>query len=165
MQHLPASYSLLEQWFPTLTARAEALGLSRETLTSWERAQLDVVVRDSTARRITRLAEVARVAAGGLRQPSDVGRWMLAPQPALAGRTVADAVRDGEAEAVGRLLGPGQRAATPPPMPRPAAFEDLRRIPDSAPARSVRREQPRDREKAEPLARIGTPAEQIGPAK
>ena len=37
MEPLPPTYAELARWYPQLTDRARVLGLSRQTLTAWER--------------------------------------------------------------------------------------------------------------------------------
>lgn len=163
VEKLPSAYARLSRWFPTLTDRACALGLSRETLTRWERASLDVEVRATTARRIDLVAQVAGLAARSLERPRDAGKWMLVPQPSLGGRSVAAAARDGDADAIRRLLAlEPVTVASPISASGSDAFERGRHLPSTAPLPPTTRYQPRSRAKAALLDRAGAPPRLIG---
>jgi hypothetical protein len=89
MEPLPSEYATLSRWFPALSQRARALGLSRETLTRWERASSPPRVRPGTARAVRSLASVAEDVERLVDDPSGAGAWLLAPQPALRGAPAA----------------------------------------------------------------------------
>jgi uncharacterized protein (DUF2384 family) len=113
------AYRRLNRFFPTLSARSRALGLSRETLTRWERDPSSVRVRDATATSIESLVRVAEDAEDLIGDPRSAGDWLLAAQPALGGATAASVALDGSERAratVERIMLPAQ---DPPPEPTP----------------------------------------------
>ena len=127
MASLPDDYTTLARWLPSLSARADVLGLSRQTLTAWERRQ-QPAVRRATARAIERVAAVAELAERRIGEPRGVGRWLRAPQPALGGRSPAELLRASDPagwSAVRRSLSPIVQASA-----RRVAFTELRKAAD-----------------------------------
>ena len=163
MEALPDSYRTLARWFPTLTARARAIGRSRETLTTWERNPARRV-RRSTARAIDLVVGVAEEAERLIGDPRGAGEWMLAPQPAVRGATPAEFARAGRLAELRPLFQP---EAVLPPVTRRISREQLRRADRAMVGRALpragMRERPRDPDEAEVLRRIGEREELIGP--
>ena len=165
MTPIPAAYATLGRWLPSLSARAAALGLSRQTLTTWERREARPAVRTSTATAIERLAAVADLAERRIGDPAGVGRWLLAPQPSLGGSSAAALLRGGDARGwttVRRLLAP-----LPEPDVHRVAFDALRAAADDLDRRGLRLSAPRRRPRAAGeailLRRAGVPPDLIGP--
>lgn len=166
MPALPPSYDSLGRWFPTATARARALGVSREIVRRWD---ANVVsgrrpeLRARTAQVVERVAALASEAERLTGDAEAAGRWILTAQPALRGETVAWAAREGRLREIERLLAPTSRQ---PAEPREFTLQAVRAGAASIPAeRGPRypRERPRDAEKAAALRRIGMDEARIGP--
>lgn len=160
MELLPSDYAALSRWFPSLSQRARALGLSRETLTRWERSSSPPRVRPVTAQAIRSLASVAGDVERLVGEPVGAGVWLLAPQPALRGETAASLARAADDRALRTLT----RLASPdePEVRRGRAAGHGRRPPETWTAPAHRR-RPRDPAEAALLARIGQDATTIGP--
>ncbi len=102
------AYRDLSRWFPALSDRARALGMNRDTLSEWERAQLDYRVRPATAENIQTLESVARDVEQLMGDPRATGRWMLTPQPQLRGETPARLVRERRLRELAELIFQGK---------------------------------------------------------
>ncbi len=165
MLPLPVEYDRLARWFPAATARADAIGVTREMLRRWESADARATrprVRAQTARAVELVAEVAREVERLVGDPQGAGRWMLAPQPALRGARVVDLARCGRLDVVAQLL---VRPVDDRPI-RQFTSEAVRRGADqirTPGAGPLRRERPRGGSKAEVLRRIGVDDALIGP--
>jgi uncharacterized protein (DUF2384 family) len=141
----------LRRFLPTAVDRAQALGVSRETIASWDRRQVRERVRGENLTRLRRSVEVCRVAARYMSTAEQVGLWLKAPQTFLYGRTpleyladdgdaqflmanipppvsrVSDAARQAHREsrsALAALVGPPPERAR-----KPAAAEQTQRLP------------------------------------
>jgi hypothetical protein len=151
-------YRALVRFFPTLSDRSRALGLSRETLTRWERDPDSANVRPATGRAIETLVRVAEDAEELTGDAQAAGVWLLAPQPALRGATVAAVARDGTDAALARIerLLLSETPSLPPAVPRGS-------IARRSVAVGYRRTRPRDPVKAGLLREVGAEEAQIGP--
>jgi hypothetical protein len=168
MPVLPSSYDSLDRWFPTATARARALGVSREIVRRWDASVASGFrpeVRERTVRVVERVAALASEAERLTGDAQAAGRWILTAQPALRGKTVAWAAGEGRLRDIQRLLEPTSRQ---PAEPREFTLQGVRAGAASIPAeRGLRypRERPRDADKAAALRRIGMDEALIGPSR
>ena len=122
-------------------------------------------MRPSTVTAIERLAAVAELAERRIGDPVGVGRWLLAPQPCLAGSSPAEVLRAADAQgwtSVRRLLAPLRE-----PDVHRVALDALRAASDDLDRRGLRLSAPRRRPRAAGeaalLRRAGVPADLIGP--
>jgi uncharacterized protein (DUF2384 family) len=153
-------YRELARFFPTLSDRSRALGLSRETLTRWERDPDTANVRHATARALETLARVTEDAEELVGDARAAGTWMLAPQPALNGATAAALARQGtdaSLAAIARLM-----LSETPPLPPAVPRGRIMRRPATV---AYRRTRPRDPVKAELLRELGVEEAAVGPAR
>ncbi len=154
MRSLPDEYALLARWFPTARTRAAAIGVTREMIRRWEIA-LDggarPRVRAGTARAITLLTDVAAEVERLVGDAGGTGRWLLAPQPALRGLSVAAVLGERPLSVIAPLI-------APPPDGAPTGFSSARVRSATAalgPAPRIRRERPRNQVEAAILRRLG----------
>jgi hypothetical protein len=150
---LPDEYASLARWFPTTRSRAAAIGVTREMIRRWEIALERgdrAPVRTGTARAITRLAEVAGEVERLVGDAAGAGRWLLVPQPALRGASVAAALRGPSSASIAPLIAP---PATNPPA-RFSQAEVLTATAGLGPAPRPSRERPRDSTEAAILRRL-----------
>jgi hypothetical protein len=159
-----SSYTELRRWFPTAIGRANAIGVSRETIRRWE-ATDGAALSDRVERLIANLSLTAMDAEDeiGSDQPRRVGAWMLSPQPSLRGRRVVDLIQVNDLTTVARLLYPDVVAPRGEQLSPDQAERDLAATPAPILGNWVARERPRSAEKAAALRRIGTRDELIGP--
>ena len=157
MEPLPPTYAELARWYPRLTDRARVLGISRQTLTAWERDPGAARVRRRTAACIDLVASVTADVEDLVGDPRGAGVWMRAPQPLAGGQTPAELVVARRVAEVRSLMLP---SVPDLPVRRIAA-----RVPDAPLGflRVVPRERPRSREEALVLERIGEDPSLIGP--
>jgi hypothetical protein len=164
---MPASYEALARWFPSATARAQAIGVSREIVRRWESnlARTRPQVQGRTARTIRTIVALAREAERLVGDPLDAGQWILVRQPALRGTSVAEAARDGRFADVEALLahkvGENGRSARVRRFTANEVRAGAREI-QAGRGPASRRERPRDAEKAAVLRRIGVDESLIG---
>lgn len=160
-----SSYSELRRWFPTAIGRANAIGVSRETIRRWEASDCGALT-DRARRVIADLCLTAMDAEDeiGSDRPRRVGEWMLSPQPSLRGRRVVDLVQASDLTSVARLLYPDAVAPRVEQLSADQAERDLAATPVPILGSWVARERPRSAEKAAALRRIGTRDELVGPA-
>jgi Protein of unknown function (DUF2384) len=157
MERLPSAYMTLGRWYPRLTDRARALGVSRQTLTAWERDPEAARLRGRTARAVELIASVTADVEELVGDAAGAGAWMVAPQPLAGGRTPAELVVDQRLAEVRSLMLPSVPDST------------VRRIPARVPDAPlgfpsvVPRERPRSRAEALVLRRIGEDPALIGP--
>ena len=160
MEPLPPAYRQLGRWYPRLADRARALGLSRQTLTSWERDPDGARVRHATARRVNLLASVTAEVEEAVGEATGAGAWMSAPQPLADGATPAALVREGRLrELHGLMFAPEKTVGTR--RVRVGARHD----PAPSLPGTVRRERPRSPEGARVLRMIGEDPAAIGPIR
>jgi hypothetical protein len=156
---LPTSeYRALARWFPTVTDRACALGRSRETLTSWERARLRHAVKPSTARRVLRVVSVAEDVERLVGDARGVGRWMLAPQPQFRGKTPVEMIAAGRLDELSKVVYEGETVTIPERRVRRS-----RQAPRNVVEFPRQRERARSAGAAAVLRRIGEDDDLIGP--
>jgi len=162
MRSLPTDYDRLSRWFPLRSERADAIGVSREMIWRWERtlkASTRPTVRARTAQSIEAIAAAARETERLVGGPTDAGRWMLVRQPSLRGASVADALRDGQAAKVTRLIAPT------PDVRGVFSSEEMRAAASRlGPDRATARERPRAADEVAVLRRIGEDPLLIGPS-
>lgn len=157
VERLPTAYWSLVRWYPRLTDRSRALGVSRQTVTAWERDPGAVMLRSRTARAVELVASVTADVEDLVGDPAGAGAWMVAPQPLANGQIPARLAGEGVLEPLRLLMlgapisGPARRVDVRPPR---VASEIPRRVP---------RERPRSRAEAAVLARLGEDPELIGP--
>lgn len=89
----PIGYRELRAFFPTASARANALGMKRDTIRVWDEDRA-ARLRASSQGRVALLLAVCTAVSKYMPAPKDVGRWMLLPQPSLRGQSPVDALRD-----------------------------------------------------------------------
>jgi hypothetical protein len=159
MEPLPSQYAALSRWFPALSQRARALGLSRETLTRWERASSPPRVRPATARAVRSLASVAEDVERLVDDAPGAGAWLLAPQPALRGGSAAALARAADTSSLRTLT----ELASPTQRVVADRREGLRAQPPATWAAAAPRLRPRDPAEAALLARMGQDEATIGP--
>jgi transcriptional regulator with XRE-family HTH domain len=156
MKPLPSTYGALARWYPRLTDRARALGISRQTLTAWERDRDAVRMRPRTAARIDLVASVTADVEDLVGDPAGAGVWMRAPQPLAGGRTPAQLVVERRLAEVRNLMFPS--------VPDSPARRVTVRVADTHFGFGVvPRERPRSRGEALVLERIGEDPRMIGP--
>jgi hypothetical protein len=146
MERLPPAYLTLSRWYPRLSDRARALGLSRQTLTAWERDPEAARLRHRTARGVELLASVSADVEDLVGDAAGAGAWMVAPQPLAGGQTPAKLVVERRLAEVRSLMLPSVRDSAVRGLPR-----------------MVPRERPRSRGEALVLQRIGEDPSLIGP--
>jgi len=159
---LPSEYARLSRWFPALSDRARAVGVTRQRALAWER-QPAPRVRQATAEAIRRMASVSADVERQIGDASSAGRWLLTEQPALRGRIPAALVRGGHREDLALVA-----ALVFGPVPQPQARRVApanRPVTRAMPAlpRSVPRERVRDADEAALLRLLGAPDDLIGP--
>jgi hypothetical protein len=157
MEPLPPTYAELTRWYPRLTDRARVLGISRQTLTAWERDPGAVRLRRRTAARVDLVASVTADVEDLVGDPEGAGVWMRAPQPLAGGRTPADLVGQRRLVELRSLMLPSipvspVRRIAAPVTDAPLGYPSV-----------VRRERPRSRGEALVLERIGEDPSLIGP--
>jgi hypothetical protein len=157
MERLPPAYPTLTRWYPRLTDRARALGVSRQTLTAWERDPEEARLRRRTARRVELVASVTADVEALVGDAAGAGAWMVAPQPLAGGRTPAQLVVERRLAEVRSLMLP---SVPDSPVRRITAWapDAPRGFPTIVP-----RERPRSRGEALVLQRIGEDPALIGP--
>lgn len=84
----------LRSFLPTAVDRARALGVSRETVASWDRKHVTERVRGDNVRRLERAVGVCESASQFLSTSEQVGLWLKAPQTFLYGGTPLDFLGD-----------------------------------------------------------------------
>lgn len=97
-------YRRLGPFFPVKSERAKALGASTETLRTWEQRPPSRL-RSGLVENIRLVLEVCLELEPLMDKRSDVGRWMLSPQPQLRGRTPVSLLHADGKDAIERLLG------------------------------------------------------------
>jgi hypothetical protein len=158
MEPLPPTYGQLARWYPRLTDRARALGVSRQTLTTWERNPDVARLRAGAARRIDLVASVTADVERHVGSVDGAGVWMCAPQPLAGGQIPAVLARERRFAELRRLIFPD-----PPSSPiRRVEMTDADRGRPSFPT-LVRRERPRSAAEARLLQRLGEDPMLIGP--
>jgi hypothetical protein len=157
MEILPPTYAMLSRWYPRLTDRARVLGVSRQTLTTWERDPGSARLRRSTARAIDVVASVTADVEDLVGSAAGAGAWMCVPQPLAGGQVPAAMARAGMLADVRRLM-----LAPTDATPVRRVQSQSRAAGSDLPAH-VRRERPRSRGEALVLERIGEDPAVIGP--
>jgi hypothetical protein len=157
-------YAELRRWFPTVVSRADAMGVSRETIRRWEAnglagmsARTQQLVNDLV---LTAMDVEDEIGADDTR---GVARWMLAPQPAIAGRRVVDLINQGDITRLRLLLYPTVTVPEPQVVPLAQADLALAASPPSTTGRAAVRSRPRSAAKAKALRGLGVRDEMIGP--
>lgn len=84
----------LRSFLPIAVDRARALGVSRETVASWDRKHVTERVRGDNVRRLERAVGVCESASQFLSTSGQVGLWLKAPQTFLYGGTPLDFLGD-----------------------------------------------------------------------
>jgi Protein of unknown function (DUF2384) len=162
MNSVPALYGALERWFPSLSSRAAALGVSRDTLTRWERTPT-TLVSERNARLVRQLAVLARQVEEQVSDSRGAGKWLLAPQPALLGKRPVDSLREGDLETVRRLFQPFASGQQFERITRDGYTTAITTAERTQPKLRNARDRARAADKAAVLRRIGETEERIGP--
>jgi hypothetical protein len=157
MEPLPPTYAELARWYPRLTDRARVLGISRQTLTAWERDPGAARLRNRTAARVDLVASVTADVEDLVGDPEGAGTWMQAPQPLAGGRTPAGLVGERRLAELRSLMLPSVPDSPVRRVPTPVTDAPLG-YPSVVP-----RERPRSRGEALVLERIGEDPSLIGP--
>lgn len=84
----------LKRFLPTAVDRAQALGVSRETVGAWDRRRVSERVRGDNLHRLRRSVGVCQEAAKFMSTTEQVGSWLKAPQTFLYGATPLDYLAD-----------------------------------------------------------------------
>ncbi len=87
----PDGYDRLAEYFASVSDRAEALGVERDTIRVWD-ARGASRLRQCSRRRVSALLAVCRDLGAVMSEPVTVGRWLLTEQPGLMGARPTDVV-------------------------------------------------------------------------
>lgn len=120
----PVNYPRLVEFFPTQAALATALGVSRETLRSWDEGKPSRLWR-STSEKVAVMAAVAEQVARFMPNDKAVGAWLLQPQPSLG--TPAKLVREEGHQAYEQIVAHLKNVAEPVSV---GSVDDLPRAAD-----------------------------------
>lgn len=85
----PEGYSGLGDYFDSVSDRAAALGVERDTIRAWD-ARRASRLRAASRRRVSALLAVCRDLGGVRSDPPAIGRWLLTEQPGLMGARPTD---------------------------------------------------------------------------
>jgi uncharacterized protein (DUF2384 family) len=87
-------FAELNRFFPSTSALAGAIGVTRDTILAWKRRDTSRV-RQANELRVAQLLDVCLAATEHLPEDEQVGRWMQAPQTFLYGGTPIEFLADG----------------------------------------------------------------------
>jgi hypothetical protein len=105
-------YERLRDYFPVVSQRAAALGVTRDTIMAWDRRAMSRVRRENE-RRLRQLLRLCEAVDQYLPTRQLTGRWLRSPQTFLYGETPIEYLAEGGE--VDWLIGNLQRPAQPVP--------------------------------------------------
>ncbi len=85
----PDGYYRLTEYFGSVSDRADALGVGRDTIRAWDTRSASKL-RAASRRRVSALVMVCRDLGAVMSEPAAVGRWLLTEQPGLMGARPTD---------------------------------------------------------------------------
>jgi Flp pilus assembly protein TadG len=119
----PQGYGEVRSYFATVSERARALGVQRQTIRVWDKAAASRL-REESEERVQLLVTTARDIANLMGEPRAVGRWLLTEQPLLRGVSPANLLLSlgASGQEVVRQLAVGVSPVNPADVPDGDAF-------------------------------------------